>query len=362
MKGRAVETDSSLLGFIEEVAGDEHVRVEENLGGGYVRLRSSEAERRQAKHDIRAVEDIVIELLRNARDAGATDIFLATTRDGSTRLITAIDNGCGIPRSMHERVFEPRVTSKLDTMSMDKWGVHGRGMALFSIKSNVAEACVLASEEGMGCDIRISVDTDDLPEKTDQSSAPQLERAEDGRLFVARGPHNINRMVVEFALESRHDVNVYLGSPAEIAATLIDFGERTASANDILFNDDVSNLPVCLRLAACGSALDLLERCSELGLGISERTAHRILHGQIAPQKPYLSALTSKRPKEKAPADIFKDSRALKISRDDLDRFSRGLETAFESIAAQYYIMLADEPIIKVGKDSIKVTFPIEKE
>ena len=48
-----------------------------------------------------------------------------------------IDDGDGHPRrAMHERVFEPRVTSKLDTMHMDKWGVHGRGMALYSIAVN----------------------------------------------------------------------------------------------------------------------------------------------------------------------------------------------------------------------------------
>ena len=75
-----------LLGFIESVAGDSHVRVEENLGDGYVRLRSSEAERRQAKHDIRFVEDIVIELLRNARDAHARSVFVATAREGANRV------------------------------------------------------------------------------------------------------------------------------------------------------------------------------------------------------------------------------------------------------------------------------------
>lgn len=362
MPGNDIETDDALLGFIESVAGDSHVRVEENLGDGFVRLRSSEAERRQAKHDIRCIEDVVIELLRNARDAGAENIFLATTRDGSVRTIAAIDDGDGIPEHMHEKIFEPRVTSKLDTMSMDRWGVHGRGMALFSIRSNVSEARVLESSEGKGSDIFVSVDTELLPEKTDQSSAPQIERDDEGVLRVARGPHNINRNVAEFALESRHSVDVYLGSPAEVAATLIEHGEKSSRATEILFNDDLQSLPVCYRLAACGSAGDLLERCEALGLKISERTAHRILHGQIKPLKPYLDSIMAKRRHEKAPADIFKDSRALKISKDDLDRFSRNLETAFESIAAQYYIMLADEPIVKVGKDSIKVTFPIEKE
>ncbi len=354
--------NASLLGFIESVAGDSHVRVEENLGDGFVRLRSSEAERRQAKHDIRSVEDVVVEILRNSRDAQATTIFLATTRDGDMRTITIIDNGSGIPEHMHDLVFEPRVTSKLDTMTMDRWGVHGRGMALFSIRSNVSQAKVLSSAEGKGTDIFISVDTELLPEITDQSSQPQIERDEEGNPFVARGPNNINRKVAEFAIDNRHAIDVYLGSPAEIASTLVDYGEKATDASELLFNDSPADLPICHRLASCASASDLMERCRELGLSISERTAYRILHGQIPAVRPYYSLMTAKRAPEKKRADIFKDSRALKIADEDISSFSRRLEDAFDSLASQYFISLTDEPKIKVGKDSIKVIFPIEKE
>ena len=52
--------DGRLIDFIEQVSGGTHLRVEENLGNGFVRLRTEEAERRQAKHDIRQVEDIII--------------------------------------------------------------------------------------------------------------------------------------------------------------------------------------------------------------------------------------------------------------------------------------------------------------
>ena len=64
-------SDNGLVGFVASMGGERNLRVEENLGEGYVRLRVAEAERRQAKHDIRCVEDIVIEMLRNSRDAGA---------------------------------------------------------------------------------------------------------------------------------------------------------------------------------------------------------------------------------------------------------------------------------------------------
>ena len=138
--------DEALEAFIENVCGDSHLRVEADLGDGFVRLRSAEAERRQAAHDIRSTEDIVIEMLRNARDAHAKSIFLAVSREGQRRRLVMIDDGDGVPAAMHERIFEPRVTSKLDSMHMDKWGIHGRGMALYSIAVNAETARVVASD------------------------------------------------------------------------------------------------------------------------------------------------------------------------------------------------------------------------
>ena len=117
--------EDSLGSFVESVCGESHLRVEDDLGDGFVRLRSSEAERRQAAQDIRCTEDIVIEMLRNARDAGARNIFLAVQRDDTARSLVIVDDGAGIPEAMHGRIFEPRVTSKLDTARMDKWGCTG---------------------------------------------------------------------------------------------------------------------------------------------------------------------------------------------------------------------------------------------
>ena len=51
------DDDGSLIDFVQSVSGETFLKVEENLGDGFVRLRISEAERRQAKHDIRSVED-----------------------------------------------------------------------------------------------------------------------------------------------------------------------------------------------------------------------------------------------------------------------------------------------------------------
>ncbi len=116
---------NELISFIASMSGEGNLRVEENLGEGFVRLRVSEAERRQAKHDIQHVEDIVIEMLRNARDAGATRIYVATFKEEGMRSLLFLDNGCGVPEDMRDRIFDARVTSKLESMKMDRWGVHG---------------------------------------------------------------------------------------------------------------------------------------------------------------------------------------------------------------------------------------------
>ena len=163
---------SDLVSFVASMGGERQLRVEENLGEGYVRLRVAEAERRQAKHDIRCVEDVVIEMLRNARDAGARHIYVATTRVGNLRTTTMLDDGSGIPADMQSRIFEARVTSKLESVRMDRWGVHGRGMALYSVKENTVSAEVMSSALGKGSSIRVVTDADVLSERADQSSWP----------------------------------------------------------------------------------------------------------------------------------------------------------------------------------------------
>jgi len=361
-------SDSSLLNFIEQVSGEVQSRVEENLGDGFVRLRSAEADRRQAKHDIRSSEDIVIELLRNARDAGADTIFIATTKDNDVRSLTIIDNGDGIPESMRALIFDPRVTSKLDNMVMDDWGVHGRGMALYSIRVNTDEAKVMDSQPGSGSSFFIRVDTTALPERTDQSTLPTLERDEDGAIHVSRGPHNIARKTIEFALVHRsktqqRGITVYYGSPSEIVATLIEYGQQRLDNERLLFCTDPSSLPFCEQLAACGDAAELVDTSTRFGLDISERTAHRITSGQIPPLQPLLDSVLPRRtPSSPDPIDLTKDTRGLKLTREDIDSFSRTMEKAFEPLAKQYYLSLSAMPKISVKGDSITVRFSIEKD
>ena len=354
---------NELISFIASMTGEGNLRVEENLGEGFVRLRVAEAERRQAKHDIQHVEDIVTEMLRNARDAHATVMYVATTKEGSTRTLLFLDNGCGVPSDMHERIFDARVTSKLESMKMDRWGVHGRGMALYSIRQNAVEAKIVSSSPGLGSAFRVVVDTDSLSERADQSTWPLASRDENHVWVCTKGPHNIIRMTCEFALEELRSCEVYLGSPAEIAATLYAHAAGMLDAQKLLFLDDESGLPVVSRLGYAADAKDFMRIAASLGIQLSERTAHRILNGSIKPLRSASARLLRKRraSADTEPIDLSRDRRGLKIDRTDLDSFSRALERDFSDLAERYYLSLAADPKIRVSHDAITVTFPIQK-
>ena len=356
---------NELISFVASMTGEGNLRVEENLGEGYVRLRVSEAERRQAKHDIQHVEDIVIEMLRNARDAGADRIYLATSKEEGVRTLLFLDNGSGVPADMQDRIFDARVTSKLESMKMDRWGVHGRGMALFSIKQNTDEARVVSSGPDLGSVFKVTVATDRLSERADQSTWPQAVKDEDGAYVCGRGPHNIIREACEFALEELRGCDVYLGSPSEIAATLYAHASSKLDASQMLFIDDESELPVVDRLGVASDAVDFIRICSGIGIDLSERTAHRILAHQIKPVRGVAGRLLRERDSTShAPqkVDLSKDRRGLKISRDDIERFSRAVEKDFSDLASRYYLDLRGDPKVRVTRDRITVTFDLGKE
>ena len=356
---------NELISFIASMSGEGNLRVEENLGEGFVRLRVSEAERRQAKHDIQHVEDIVVEMLRNARDAGASNIYVSTSKEEGVRTLLFLDDGCGVPADMRERIFDARVTSKLESMKMDRWGVHGRGMALFSIRQNSERAEVVTSGPGKGSAFRVVVNTDQLNERADQSTWPVAEKDESGTLACSKGPHNIIRAVCEFACEELHGCEVYLGTPTEIAATLFARSSHDIDAGRLLFINDGNELAVTERLAAAADAADFISIAASLGIEISERTAHRILAGAIQPLRSVASRLLRERgaSTHKATAiDLSRDRRGLKIAADDLSAFSRSLERGFDDLARRYYLNLQGSPKIRVGRDRITVTFDLGKE
>ncbi len=356
---------SSLETFVESVSGGNHLRVEHDFGDGFVRLRTSEAERRQAAQDIRNTESIVLELLRNSRDAHATKVFLAMSRDGDKRMLTVIDNGDGIPATMHDHVFEPRVTSKLDTNHMDAWGMHGRGMALYSIQVNAESACVVDSDTGLGCSIRIITDVTKLPERTDQSSFPSFELAESGNVNV-RGPRNILRTACEFAIECRDSCSVYVGSPVEIAASIYTYGLSTLSAIDRAFCKDIKQLPLVKRLGTAADPSLFSEVAGNMGLDISDRSARRIIDGEVSGPEAMIDLITIENGEKASPARkkgkrALQDARSFKLARQDADMLADSLRDAFVDIADRYYLEGNVDPIVRSGKDRIVITIPVVK-
>ncbi len=359
--GEQAGVTRDLAGFVSEVVGSQAIRVEESFGDGFVRLMVDEAERRQARHDIRCVEDAVVELLRNARDAGASSVYVASWRSGDIRTVVVVDDGEGIPLSMQGRVFDARVTSKLDSMRMDRWGVHGRGMALFSIKENAESARVMASAPGQGSSIGVTFDCSVLPERTEQSAWPSVGRDEDGRPAIVRGPHNIVRACCEFALDERGSVDVFIGSPAEMLATMIARARDASDESALLFVDDPGTLPVVERPLWAADARSLARVGEGLGLPVSERTAHRVLAGAVRPVRPVLARLSHRKSQHAGAPDLLRDRRGLKVAPQDLEEFSRALERDFAFLEDRYYVSLCEPPRITVTGDQVRVVFELDK-
>ena len=361
--------DDSLEQFVASVCGESHLRVETDLGDGFVRLRSSEAERRQAAQDIRCSEDIVIEMLRNARDANARNIFVATGKEGTLRRLVMIDDGDGVPEHLQTAIFEPRVTSKLDTMHMDKWGVHGRGMALYSISVNAKSARLVASGKRLGSSFVIESDTSKLGEKTDQSTFPIFERKDEGNVVV-RGPKNIIRTACEFAIESRNRCNVFMGSATEIAAVLLAYGRAVgtiAVSGSSAHDPSERKIPVCRRLACAHDPASFRREAEMLGLVMSERSARRVLDGTIAPIDALIEQIVSKNPGMKAaspsepkPRKVTrKHPKAIQLSDEDRSRFASDIVKAYGRLADSYYLNADVDADVKVTKDVIHITIPV---
>jgi hypothetical protein len=366
LQSNEASAQGGLTSFIENVIGDESLRIEESLGAGFVRLRVSEAERRQAKHDIQYVEDAVCEMVRNSRDAHAAHIFVASTREGSQRNLLVIDDGDGVPASIAEKVFEPRVTSKLESMHMDRWGVHGRGMALYSIRQNALSSHIVCSDAGRGCALRVVFDTESVPERADQSTLPSLVESaggDDSELGAekTRGPHNILRTVADVALDCPETQRFFVGSPAEVLATLVAQGRKHLAAHPQVGGD---SCPFWLLPALATSPSQLEGAARTLGITVSQRSCYRILNFEVSPLveiRQLVAGPTGTAGEEKT-VDLLRDRRNLKLAPADVEEFSDLMARDFEMLAERYFLDLDDRPRVKVSKDKIVVTFPISKQ
>ena len=290
-----MQNSSDLNKFLDQLNIKDALSVEEDLGNGYVRLKISEAERRQALQDINCVEDIVVELLRNSRDAGSKNIFIGTKRlEDKNRIIHFIDDGAGIPPELGNLIFEARVTSKLDDGKKDSYGFHGRGMALFSIKLNVDDVRLSFSDKSKGASFYLDIDLDKVPEKKDQSLIPQIIKMDDD-VNIIGGVNNIIKTIIEFQLQNK-DMNFYYGTPTQILVTMRDILKRDKSKgiypsfdewakliNFINQNDiKVTEIPVLTdNYNLMGEIADKI-----FNMNISRRGIQRIMYNEVKPLVP----------------------------------------------------------------------------
>ncbi len=357
-----------LLDFVKDVASERSLRIEEELGYGYVRLRITEAERRQALQDIRSVEDVVRELFRNARDAGARRVYIAFQKEKDRyRHIAVIDDGCGIPPEIQDRIFDSRVTSKVEGVLNDPFGVHGRGMALFSMRATIDRVDLVYSEPECGAVLKAVVDTRRVPEKKDQSTYPRLV-TENGGEPVLAGTRNVPRLLVEFALAGEGPA-IYLGSNAEVLATLLHHA-RNAWQTD---NPD-GPAPAFVGLAGVTDAKLLRDFAdSRLGLQVSERNCFRILEGEIPPLAD-LAALPLKIQVKGAGEPPTEPERstarhgklqaqplAKRLSERDLAGLAARIADAFNEVGRDYFMQALDASQVKIRRkrDRITVTLPL---
>ena len=177
-----------------------------------------------------------------------------------------------------------------------------------------------------------------------------------------RGPRNILRTSCEFAIESRSTCSVYVGSPVEVAATLFYYGSATLSAIDKAFCRDVSQLPLSKMLATAGEPEELRALAQSLGLEMSERTARRIMNGEIAALEPILDCVEITRdnkPAAKKRTQTKQGRKAIRFDKNDANLLKSTAREAFGEIARRYYLEGDIEPQMRVSYDKITLTLPI---
>ncbi len=219
-----------------------------DLGAGFARLTGVEGLRRSPRR-LRSVEDALVELLRNARDAGARNVYVASSlRARRYRALTVIDDGRGIPETHKRLIFEPGVTTRhlRPVEDASAGSAHGAGLSLHHIKNVAvsAEVCSASSPTSL----RVVFDTEFLPERSLQSSS----RPSASNLLAA---------LAKF-VQAPNAPRLYHASPARILARLL--------KNRIIHPSTDASSSEGLRQAA-----------EALGLEVSSRTAQRILGEEV---------------------------------------------------------------------------------
>lgn len=95
------------------------------------------------------VEQVVVNLVVNARDAGAREVEVETGEEGGWVRMVVRDDGSGMSEEVRAHLFEPFYTTK---------GEEGTGLGLATVKGIVEQnggRVEVESEEGVGTEVRV---------------------------------------------------------------------------------------------------------------------------------------------------------------------------------------------------------------
>jgi hypothetical protein len=224
-----------------------------DLGLGFARLTGVEGARRGPSR-ITHVEDALLELLRNARDAGATRIFVASTLKAKRyRTLTVIDDGHGIPESHKDLILQPGVTTRHLDPVLDPEdpleAPHGAGLSLYQIEARSLDTRILSPSNPTS--MQATFDTKILPERALQSA-------------TRPSKSNLRATLENFATPSNpggHKIDAYYGPPSRILATLLHHRIIQRRSDSAGMRDDAAGL----------------------GLELSIRSVQRVLRGEVRP-------------------------------------------------------------------------------
>ena len=379
-----MQNSSDLKKFLSELNIKDSLNIEEDLGDGYVRLKISEAERRQALQDINCVEDIIVELLRNSRDAGSKNIFIGTKKiEDRRRKIYFVDDGFGIPPRLQNLIFQSRVTSKLENGIKDPYGFHGRGMALFSIKLNVDEIKIFFSDRLKGASFYLDIDLKKIPEKKDQSVMPQIIKM-DGDLSIIGGVNNIIKTIIEFQLQNRN-INFFYGSPTQILATMREIVRKNDNYKnypkfdrwDELINYVSKNNIKVTEIPLLTDNYNLMEIVSKdiFNMDISQRGIQRIIYNEINELKPLkistdgifeeqISSQNENRPENRRDKKLtlYDESRLANRFKDEEIRcIIDTVEKKIEELGSKYFITAGENIECKKTNNTIKLSIELKQ-
>ena len=92
------------------------------------------------------------------------------------------------------------------------------------------------------------------------------------------------------------------------------------------------------------------------GIAPLEPLLARVRIGEDGEEKPHPARILSE-----ASPSADADQRGLKLSQDDLAAFSDHIRAAYAELARDYYLEPEVRPEVKVGKDAIRISIPVQK-